>query len=322
MFFKKFYIKWIHFISKNKTNHDIFRRFESNQHVLNIRFLGTKEEQRYYDYGFTPLMLHMCNHEKFGWSLSNIKKKRQYMWDTYKPSVVLKNNTPLKVIPRILHKIWLTSCDKPTPLPDVFMKNIDRDHHHLDGNWTYILWGEEESFSDIPQFCIRKSPTIFKNHPMYSLYEKFLKEDQFGGASDILRLIILEKYGGVYMDVDAYITRRIDFFVDYYDFVISSDSDRASAICNSVMLMSPKNPIIQSFFECINDEWYDSILKDPLKSFSNHIYNVVFKTGPFRLTLVIDHAMDSHKPQIILPRNFLMKGLFFAHERVGSWVKK
>jgi hypothetical protein len=91
------------------------------------------------------------------------------------------------IIPRIVHQVWLG----PDPLPDEFARYREtwREHHP---SWDVRLWTED----NLPPDLIRTEVYDRLRHPVE--------------RSDILRLELVYRYGGVYVDTDVECLRPID----------------------------------------------------------------------------------------------------------------
>ena len=87
-------------------------------------------------------------------------------------------------IPHHIHQIWIGS----DPMPSVWMKNI-RDFCN-DYNFKYTLW----RMSDL-QSLLNSS-----NSELKKVYTKTIRKS---GKCNILRLLILYKFGGIYIDADC-----------------------------------------------------------------------------------------------------------------------
>jgi mannosyltransferase OCH1-like enzyme len=100
------------------------------------------------------------------------------------------------VIPRVIHQIWIG----PDPLPDEHRGWIEtwRRHHPA---WEHRLWTED----DLPQDPIR--PEILER--LRVPVER----------ADILRLEILYRHGGVYVDTDVECLRPMDEALAGHNFV-------------------------------------------------------------------------------------------------------
>lgn len=84
------------------------------------------------------------------------------------------------MIPKIIHQIWIG----PNPPPLTLMQTW-KDKHP---DFEYILWNEEE---------------IVKRNLRTSLQHRIDEMESYCGKADILRLEILHKYGGIYLDADS-----------------------------------------------------------------------------------------------------------------------
>ena len=101
-------------------------------------------------------------------------------------------------IPRVFHQIWIG----PKPLPEKY-KRWQKTWQSIPG-WTYKLWTDK----DVQQF-----PLINQ--------DAYYREKNLGARADILRLEILYREGGVYIDTDfeclkpnlfAILASEYDFF--------------------------------------------------------------------------------------------------------------
>ena len=100
-------------------------------------------------------------------------------------------------IPKIIHQIWLGS-----PVPQQFNKYINSwKNNHPD--WEYRLWADD----DIVAFGLY-------NQEMYD------EAENYGEKSDIARYEILERFGGVYVDIDFECLQPLDALHHMYDFYI------------------------------------------------------------------------------------------------------
>ena len=95
------------------------------------------------------------------------------------------------MIPRILHRVWVG----PDPLPEDFARNGESwRRHHPD--WEMRLWTEDELPRDLTR------PEV---------YERLRKPTE---RSDIIRLEVLFRFGGVYVDTDFECLRPIEPLVE------------------------------------------------------------------------------------------------------------
>ena len=128
------------------------------------------------------------------------------------------------MIPRILHHIWIG----PDPLPDDQRPWIESwKRHHPD--WEHRLWTEE----NLPEDPVR--PEILER--LRAPVER----------ADILRLEILYRHGGVYLDGDLECLRPIDDVLEGQDFV--GVCHKPGRITNTAIAAVPGHPLLERALE-------------------------------------------------------------------------
>lgn len=99
---------------------------------------------------------------------------------------------------RIIHQIWVG----PYEMPDrekLFTKEIKEHHKDVD----YILW-TNENLPDLPD-NIKKA------------FQHFEEKRDYAHQADILRIFLIAKYGGIYLDVDFKLVNGFDYGLFNYD---------------------------------------------------------------------------------------------------------
>ena len=93
-------------------------------------------------------------------------------------------------VPKIIHQLWIG----PKSIPINAMNTIKQDNPDYD----YILWNEEKL----------EELTIPKKYK-----QKIKLMEELNGKADMYRWIILEKYGGIFVDADMISIAPIDDFI-------------------------------------------------------------------------------------------------------------
>lgn len=148
-------------------------------------------------------------------------KTRSSRWSkVVLPPVV---DTPLRArpIPRTIHYIWIGDSGMPEHLVRTVLQNACHcsDYHVRIHTHTSTLSGlqrlqtqfaSQPSIEVVNLFC-EPHFAIFQNSTIGRFYRYFVNEKwrNYGAASDILRLHILHREGGIYMDVDDKIKGKI-----------------------------------------------------------------------------------------------------------------
>lgn len=162
-------------------------------------------------------------------------------------------------IPRIVHQIWLGS-----PLPKKYQEWVSS-WMNLHG-WEYKLWTNEDV-----------KDMVLYNQDLYD------RSSNYGEKSDILRLEILHRYGGIYVDVD-YECLSQEFFDEmhkHYDFYMGFeplehgllDGYDTFKVCNALIATIPGHPLIENFIVNMHANYLTH----------GHLW-VVERTGPAYLT--------------------------------------
>jgi len=161
-------------------------------------------------------------------------------------------------IPRIIHQIWIG----PNPAPHRLMKTW-KDKHP---GFEYILWDEDE---------IRRRNLKLRCQAEFDMINEIV------GKVDILRLEILYKYGGVYIDADSICINPLDgfFFEENAFATYENENIRNGLVATGTMGFCPKHPICNDML-C----W---IASAPSKEMINK-FKAWYSVGPACLTRFLD----------------------------------
>lgn len=97
-------------------------------------------------------------------------------------------NEDSSMIPKIIHYCWFGKG----PMPELALRCIDSWHRYMP-DWEYMLW--DEDVFDVSSYA-------------YTL--EAYDARMFAFVSDVVRLIALKEYGGVYLDVDFEVYKPFD----------------------------------------------------------------------------------------------------------------
>ena len=123
------------------------------------------------------------------------------------------------MIPQVFHRIWLG----PDPMPEEYVR-LGRTWKRNHPDWEHHLWAETNL------------PTDLERHEVYELLRRPAER------ADILRLELLHRLGGVYVDADLESLKPIDMLLDGVScFLGALDSGRVS---NAVIGAVPGHPLL------------------------------------------------------------------------------
>lgn len=127
-------------------------------------------------------------------------------------------------IPKIIHYCWFGKAKKPY----LVRRCLHSWKKHLP-DYQIIEWNEENF--DINYYTFAKQAYLHKKYAF---------------VSDVVRLHVLENYGGIYMDTDIEITKHLDKFLKNSAF---SGFENNSFIQTALIGAVPKHPWISNLLE-------------------------------------------------------------------------
>ena len=116
--------------------------------------------------------------------------------------------------PKIIHYCWFGG----NPLPELEQRCLESWHHHMP-DWEYMWWNEET-------FDIAAAPLYVRQ-----AYEA----RKYAFVSDYVRLWALEKFGGLYMDVDFMVYRPFDELMTRYAAFAGYEGSKRNPVMQGVI---------------------------------------------------------------------------------------
>lgn len=122
------------------------------------------------------------------------------------------------MIPHIIHYCWFGG----NPLPELEQQCLASWHEHMP-EWEYKYWNEDT-------FDIAAAPLYVQQ-----AYEA----RKYAFVSDYVRLWALEKFGGLYMDVDFMVYRPFDELMDKYLAFAGYEGSKRNPVMQGVIASEP-----------------------------------------------------------------------------------
>jgi FkbM family methyltransferase len=198
-----------------------------------------------------------------------------------------KNEKQSSKIPKILHQIWLGG-----EVPKQFNPHIKK-LRNLHPHWEYRLWTDNNiDFKLINQ-------------------NLFDMAKNMGQKSDILRYEILNKYGGVYLDLDHVAIRSFDDLIGFDSFA-GVTYDQNPQVTNSVIGSIPNSSLTK---ELCNLDF--KFIENP------SVIDIFRTTGPDYFTKVFLSLFEAEENIIVLPNSYFNPFPNFSRDRIrGNNYKK
>lgn len=158
-------------------------------------------------------------------------------------------------VPKITHHIWLTSKDTPNEISDADIDAIQTSILMTppEEGWRHYFWCNDPA--RIPQTIAKLVPygvevKVASNETLPNL-NNFWQDAVANAASvaksmpaHILRYLVLDNFGGVYMDTNYELVTSIDDIAEGYSLFASEEPD-SSMMGASILASAPHHPVMR-----------------------------------------------------------------------------
>ena len=141
---------------------------------------------------------------------------------------LLADKTYINKIPYLVHHIWFTNPSNPREIRESEIKNIINAKETLGENhskWNHIVWTNDKNFIPFSVEIlenngieVRSIEDYKQEFKLYEMVNHFIEKKSWGIASDAMRYNILQKFGGIYSDLDFGFSRSVENDMYKYDF--------------------------------------------------------------------------------------------------------
>lgn len=242
----------------------------------------------------------------------------------------LNNKNSFK-IPTVSHHIYFTYDDNPVKLKDFFIEKMKVNYSKLNDindNWKHYIWTNNVGLfpDEIKNIHGVKLMNLneFKTHPLYShLLEAVNNGNKLRAyymeASDMLRLMVLQKFGGIYndMDYEIYNAQALSKLMKNFDFIAGREPlGEYSYYGNAFIAAKPDHPVINYAINKLND--YDQGKLPEYMKYSCNLFERLYFTSPPLLTISYMKANNLEGySDIILPA-WMIYNVDFARQKNGG----
>lgn len=182
------------------------------------------------------------------------------------------------MIPKIIHYTWFGG----KPLPELEQRCLESWHQYMP-DWEFKCWTEET-------FDIAAAPLYVRQ-----AYEA----RKYAFVSDYVRLWAMEKFGGLYMDVDFMVYRPFDELMTQYAAFAGYEGSKRQPVMQGVIASEP------------HGVW----VKDMLRTYNARVF--IKEDGGLDLTPNTTYFSDRLESQGFVPdgkeKDVYVDGKFFLH---------
>jgi hypothetical protein len=259
----------------------------------------------------------------------------QAIYDENAPEILIDRNPNIlnenPKIPLITHHIWLTNPDNPKNMEEDYIKWMENSVklNPVKDGWQHYLWVQDKKL--LPDLVERlsKNNSIVIRELTEDILSKMVNRTEFenalyvknkvGMASDILRVELLNIFGGFYLDTDYEALQSFKGLAKMYHF-IAAQEPMSHFVNNAFLASIPQHPIIKKIIELIKRNYNQETRPDYIKNkdnknevmfdengqLSENIWTTILVTGPFVTTLAIAGAIgQENRIDIILPPDLI-----------------
>lgn len=140
-------------------------------------------------------------------------------------------------IPLTIHQIWLGGGEPPPECKDCM-----ETWKALHPEWEYRLWSDDDAEGEIEASCP-------------SLLQPYQQAGNPAEKSDLLRLALVLRHGGLYVDVDFECLKQLDSLHYKYSFYSGESNVGAFEINNGLFAACPEHPVVRFFCEHVTRPW-------------------------------------------------------------------
>jgi hypothetical protein len=284
--------------------------------------------------------MHIINEKRFG-SCKGLdfkclldKNDLNYNADIYKFSQLgLNSNEPPKEsIPFILHYVWTGLKDNLGTVKKMPYKNefiISKTLSNIGDDWKIYFWTNDLKSLPEPILDNNKIEKKIYSEEFNNFTEYFFKLSKniyyLSPLSDLLRGLVVQKYGGLYLDADYRLCKKVDNLLVNYDFVIGQEWPECNHCgANGFLAAHPNHPIINEFISDMIRNLNYNTAPEYLKTIQSYQKWVMLATGPLALNLAFykkaysDNNKDTMLPCPVILNNHANKILKITPSSITS----
>jgi hypothetical protein len=196
----------------------------------------------------------------------------------------------------ITHKIWITNINNPFA-PNIESQNLIKNQYINLPHYKHYFWTNYPHFCNefIKSWNLDSSIKIeihdieeLKDYYGYKLYKAYVNQNLFAQSTDIVRLQIICKYGGLYSDIGFSFKPTIINIIKNFDITINGELFLPGIVSHNVLSCNIiEHNLFLTILKIINykyKEYYNN---------SRNIYNLIELSSPRMLTAAVSSICNN-----------------------------
>ncbi len=225
-------------------------------------------------------------------------------------------------IPKVIHFIWLG----PKKISNERKRNINsfiKKHP----NWKFKLW------TDYSRKLTNSNLEICYVDQDKLLLSEFYKDTiNYIEKEDLLRMEILLKEGGIYVDTSLFCYKNLDDLSNGYNFFaalsIPHDPILSSSILvsNSIIGTIPNHPILQHCISYLEDNWKKVATQFSSNNDESYLYRAAYRSYYALNDAILNKNNMNGNRDVILPCAYFIdidknRAVYAKNMRLNTWIK-
>jgi hypothetical protein len=171
-----------------------------------------------------------------------------------------KSSLTADQIPALTHRIWLTNRTNPSMPPERYIDNYLKMIHDLPLNSTHFFWTNSEAVRSYIDLKIRNARNfrvtvmdieLFNEEASYSAIGRLVADQKYVLAADILKMVILNRFGGIYSDLGIVYDNALFLLIQSSDYAFIVGE--SSFFQTSFFACAPGANIVSIFLAVMNN---------------------------------------------------------------------
>jgi mannosyltransferase OCH1-like enzyme len=247
-------------------------------------------------------------------------------------SLLTNKLPPESRIPHLLHRVWVTSDTDPYEVPpDRLRCYLSTIHTELPADWKHCFWCLDKTkipetvkaLEETGRVEVKELKEIWSRLRGREVFERLINARLYTQCCDVIRLNVVDLFGGVYTDFGVQFLRDPSLLLDHFDVVVG----RSGYLCSpGFIAMSSQNSALEYSLRIIDN--LDRIPVD-VRNLVSQATRAPLWVAHGILTVGVDVglpeqarflALHHEVPSSLRTDARVFKNPFFKTNCMGSWV--